>query len=60
MRECTIKSQDGRALGHEKVLCEGGFGSLLSIQLSDAGNGEVQIALLHVIMKHSWYRKETL
>ena len=59
-KNCTIKSQDGRGLGREKVLCEGGFGSLASIQLSDAGNGEAQIALLHVIMKHSWYRKETL
>ena len=37
----------------EKVLCEGGFGSLASIQLSDTGNGEAQIALLHVIMKHT-------
>ena len=59
-KNCTIKSQDGRGLGRENVLCEGGFGSLASIQLSDAGNGEVQIALLLVIMKHTWYCKETL
>ena len=59
-KNCTIKSQDGRGLGCEKVLYEGGFGSLASIQLSDAGNGEAQIALLHVIMKHTWYRRETL
>ena len=45
-KNCTIKSQDGRGLGREKVLCEGGFGSLGSIQLSDAGNGEAQITLL--------------
>ena len=45
-KNCTIKSQDGRGLGREKVLCEGG-----SIQLSDTGNGEAQIAFL---MKHSW------
>ena len=38
-KNCTIKSQDGRGLGREKALCEGGFGSLASIQLSDAGNG---------------------
>ena len=54
-KNCTIKSQDGRGLGRE-----GDFGSLASIQLSDAGNGKAQIAFLHVIMKHSWYRKETL
>ena len=59
-KNCTIKSLDGRGLGREKVLCEGSSGSLASIQLSDAGNGEAQIAFLHVIMKHSWYRKETL
>ena len=27
-KNCTIKSQDGRGLGREKVLCEGGFGCL--------------------------------
>ena len=49
-KNCTIKSQDGRVLGREKVLglCEGDFGSLASIQLSDAGNGKAQIAFLHV------------
>ena len=30
-------------------------GRLASIQLSDAGNGEAQIALLHVILKHTWW-----
>ena len=43
LKTAQLKSR----LGREKILCEGGFGSLSSIQLSDAGNGEAQIALLH-------------